>query len=271
MNYDVNDFDKDVIERSREIPVLVDFWAQWCGPCRILGPVLEKLAQESDGRWALAKVDTERFPDVAAKYGIRSIPNVKLFVDGKVVNEFLGALPEPLVKQWLARALPSKYEKTVAIAEQLLLENNLDAAQNLLEEVVTKEPQNHKALVLLAQTFLQTDPGKAAELVRPIEQDSDFFDVAEAIRTFASLFQKRQHPETLPHANVKSTYLAAIESLRENDFESALQKFIEVIRENRYYDDDGSRKACVAIFKIIGEEHELTKKYRRDFSSALYV
>ena len=82
MEYDTNDFEKDVIERSHAIPVLVDFWADWCAPCKVLGPILEKLAREGDGRWELAKLDTEKFPAVATKFGIRSIPNVKLFVAG---------------------------------------------------------------------------------------------------------------------------------------------------------------------------------------------
>lgn len=271
MKYDVTDFQKEVIERSYQLPVLVDFWAEWCGPCRILGPILEKLASESNGRWALAKVDTDRHQEIAERYGVRSIPSVKLFVNGAVSAEFVGVLPEPVVKQWLAKVLPSRFENTIAIAEQLLLENNTLAAQNLLNDVVRQEPSNHKARVLLAQTYLFTEPDKAEELVQPIEQDSEFFEIAEAVRTFADLFRKQKNPGTLPDAAVKSLYLSAIEKLQNNDFEGALQDFISVIREDRYYDDDGSRKACIAIFKVLGEEHELTQKYRREFSSALYV
>jgi thioredoxin len=101
----VTDFQRDVIEKSKEVPVLVDFWAAWCAPCRILGPTLEKVEAEADGSWILAKVDTESFPDIAMQYGVRGIPNCKLFVDGSVVDEFVGAYPEPMVREFMTTAL----------------------------------------------------------------------------------------------------------------------------------------------------------------------
>jgi len=106
MAYDVTDFQKEVIDASFETPVLIDFWAAWCFPCRMLGPTLEKLAAENEGTWKLAKVNTDQNQQTAAQFGIRGIPAVKLMIDGKVVNEFVGALPEPAIRQWLAEAIP---------------------------------------------------------------------------------------------------------------------------------------------------------------------
>lgn len=266
MQYDVKDFQKEVIERSNDIPVLVDFWAEWCGPCKILGPVLERVAAEANGSWQLAKVNTEEHPEVAMQYNIRSIPNVKLFVDGKMETEFVGALPEPMVKQWLAKNIPGRHRKDIGKAEQLLAAGDSAGAQQLLETVVQHEPQNHKARTLLARLLIFTNPGKAQTLVEGIEEDSEYFDVADAVRTFAGMADKQD----LPEDGVKQQYLAAIRKLTANDFAGALEGFIEVIRTNRYYDDDGARKACIAIFKILGEEHEITQTYRREFSRALY-
>ena len=132
MLYEVEDFTKDVIDRSRTVPVLVDFWAEWCGPCRTLGPVLERLAGKAGGRWVLAKVDTDRNQELAARYGIRGIPNVKLFVDGEVANEFTGTLPESAVAQWLERALPDPLRNEVARAEGLLQSGKVREAQTVL-------------------------------------------------------------------------------------------------------------------------------------------
>ena len=105
MSYEVTHFQTDVIERSRQVPVIVDFWAPWCGPCHMLGPTIEKLASEADGKWNLVKVNTDQHQDIAAKYQIRGIPNLKLFVNGEVVSEQVGALPEPHLKQWIEEYL----------------------------------------------------------------------------------------------------------------------------------------------------------------------
>ncbi len=271
VSYEVVDFQKDVIDRSKQIPIVVDFWAEWCGPCRILGPILEKLAGASDGRWALAKVDTEKHQQVAMEYGIRGIPNVKLFIDGKPVQEFTGALPEYAVAQWLDKALPSQFKKDLDEAKTLLAAGDAAGAQKLLAGIVATDGENHEARTLLAQIFFPDDPSKALTLVQGIEEDSDHFAMAEAIVNAATMFRKLDVPEKLPDDPVKKQYLNAIASMKAGKYDDALQGLIEVIRTNRYYDDDGARLACIAIFRLLGENHEVTKKHRRDFGSALNV
>jgi putative thioredoxin len=267
---DIGDFRREVLERSHTIPVMVDFWAEWCGPCKILGPVLERLAGAAAGRWVLAKVDTERHPEVAQQYGVRSIPNVKLFVDGKVTHEFTGALPEQTVLQWLEKALPNEHRKDVERGRQLIGEGRIAEAQDLLGRVLKADPANEDARVGLAGTYIQNDSQKALDLIRNIEEHSPHYHVVEAIRIFASVADKVEHPDRLPDAAVKDRYLGALRALGNHDYASALKGFIDVLREDRYYDDDGSRRACVAIFNILGDDHETTRAYRRSFSSALY-
>jgi putative thioredoxin len=248
MNYEIQDFQKDVIERSKKIPVLVDFWAEWCGPCKMLGPILERLAEKYKDKWALAKLDTDNNQEIAMEYGIRGIPNIKLFVNGRVADEFTGALPENMVEQWLKKAIPSKNKEQIESAKVLFAQFRNDDAKKVLQNVLSTEPENEEAKLILGKILVFEDSDKAIKLVQNIDGSTENYEQVESIQTIAELLKK----------------------LNEN-FDSALEKFIGVIREDRNYDDDGARKACIAIFKYLGEENETTLKHRKDFGRALYI
>jgi putative thioredoxin len=270
MGYEMHDFNKDIIEQSKRIPVIVDFWAEWCGPCRVLTPILEKLEQKYSGKWALVKVNTDENPELAAQYGIRGIPNVKLFIDGEVENEFVGALPEAMIEEWLKKAIPGSSEKKIEEAVKLISAGKESQAGKLLKEVLKEEPGNEEAKVLLAKVQLFTDTGKAVELMSSLNGSYENTELADSLNTIVRLFQKYDHRD-FPENTVKENYISAVEDLKKRNFSQALEKFIEIIKTDRNYDDDGARKACIAIFKYLGEENETTLRYRRDFGRALYV
>lgn len=271
MSYDTQNFERDVIQQSHKIPILVDFWAEWCAPCRMLGPILESLAERHKGEWALVKLNIEKYPQIAAEYGIQGIPAVKLFVDGEVAGEFTGAMPEEMIVQWLGKVMPSKQRGQIKHAQELLAAGHTRRAQKVLKKVIDAEPENHQAVTLLGSAFLFSEPQKAVAIVQPINEASEYADTAEAIRTIGRLFELREHPQDLPEHRIKAQYLKAIEQLHDQKIEDALENFIDVLQQGRQYDDDGARKACIAIFKFLGDTHEITQKYRRAFSSALYV
>jgi len=260
------DFQNDVIEQSNFIPVLVDFWAPWCGPCRTLAPVLESLAERHADKWKLVKVNTEELPDIASRYGVRGIPNVKLFSHGEVIDEFTGALPEYQIEQWLKKALPSQWAEQVQRASAEMADGNEAGAVTLLEEVLANEPDNSKAAAMLIRLILFSRPDEALRLAEPLEGEPEYADLSEAVRTLGILLVRPAGE--LPDGDSKEAYGLAIESLRAGELDSALDRFIGVLREDRYYDDDGSRKACIAIFRLLGEEHDITMKYRRTFDRA---
>ena len=270
MPYDVNDFEQEVIQRSHNIPVLTDFWAEWCSPCKILGPILERLAQQNNDEWALAKVNTDAHQMVARKYSVKSIPNVKLFVDGLVTDEFMGALPENDVREWIRKALPGKYGAEIERAKEYLSQNQLPEAAEILDKVLAEEPNNDETVVLLARAVLCSDTKRAVQIVGGVQLGSQYFEIAQAIITISSLLEHLEGTEALPNDLVKSKYIDSIGYIRSTNFSSAIQGFLDVIRRNRYYDQDGARRACIAIFAIMGDDHEITREYRPKFSQVLF-
>ena len=267
MAYDVSDFQHEVIETSYKIPVLVDFWAPWCGPCRVLGPVLEKLAEENDGRWKLAKLNTDQNQNISQEYGIRGIPAVKLFVDGNVVNEFTGALPEHMLRKWLDESLPSEEKMQLESAQAALEAGQVETARAILESLLTQSPNDTSARLLLARLTAQTDLLEARRLIEGIDGvDPEI----EAIHTLSRLVQIADTGEEMPDEKGKDEYRQAIFAVKDGEWDTALQLFIAVIQQNRYYDDDGPRKACIALFNLLGATHPVTRKHRRMFDMVLY-
>jgi putative thioredoxin len=265
------DFQKEVIEDSFNKPVLVDFWAEWCAPCKMLGPILERLAEKYKDQWKLVKLNTDIQQDIAVQYGIRGIPNCKLFSKGKVINEFTGALPEHAVEDWLRKSIPSKFADMIEKAKLLLGEGKKEDARVILEDVLTGDINNSDVKVLLAKILLFDSPHDAKRLIENTDLNSENLELADSIETITDLFEKLKNKSAFSESPIKETYIDAINRLHQKDFDNALEKFIEVIREDKLYDNEGARKACIAIFKYLGEEHETTIKHRRDFGRALYV
>ena len=269
MDYEIKDFQTDVIEKSFEKPVLVDFWAEWCGPCRIISPILEKLAEQNKESWQLAKVDTDKNQETASSYGVRGIPNVKLFKDGKVINEFTGALPESQIVDWLAKSIPGKFAAQIEKAKNLLIHGNAADAKVILEEVLNGDINNIEVKILLAKILLFDDTKESLRLIESAGDNFEYQEIVDSIKIISDLILRDRN--SFADSEIKEKYLSAIEDLKKKNFDSSLEKFINIIRDDRSYDDDGARKACIAIFKYLGEDNEITIKHRRDFGSALYI
>ena len=266
---EVSDFNREVLDESRLRPVLVYFWAPWCGPCRMLGPVLEKLADETRD-WTLVKVNTDENQAVAQRYRISSIPAVKLFIDGEVADEFVGALPEPAVRAWLANAVPSASRRRFEEAQALMVEGKSAQAQMALDELLAEEPDDADAQVLLAALTVLSDPQGAATLARESNvSDTQLLKVREAVLNLASLLTRPEEALAFSGPAAES-YGGALASLRQGDLDAALTALIDVVRRDRKLDNDGARKAAIALFAILGEQDPVTRKYRRAFDLALF-
>lgn len=270
MSYELQDFEKDVIERSRDTPVLVDFWAEWCGPCKMLTPVIEGLADKAEGKWALIKINTEEHPKLAERFAIGSIPNVKLFYAGEVIDEFFGAKSEAEIQEWLKNALPTPDTEKLWEARRLLDAGDAPAAAILAEGVHKSDPDDIDARMLVAEAALPSDPGRIAKLLKPILEDSHYFEKAAALRVLASLALAADAPAKLPKGKMKERYLEGAKAVKAGDYNAALEAFIEVIDRQRDYAKEGAKEACKAIFQLLGIRHPTVEKHYRAFTSALY-
>lgn len=278
---DVTDqtFAAEVLDQSGRVPVVVDFWAEWCGPCRMLGPILEGLAQEYQGQFILAKLDVDSNPQTAMQFRVQGIPAVKAFKDGRLVSEFTGALPEPQVRQFLEGLIPSEADLLTRQAFQWEENNQPAMAETNYREALAQKPDHYPAKVGLGRVLLnqgETDP--ALEILNSIPEGVPERTAADALLAGAQ-FLKHAAGHTVDELkarvesdsnDVAGRYALGSLYASQMKFGPALEQFLEVVRRDRQYEDDGARKAMLAIFSLVGEDQQIIKEFRQKLANALF-
>ncbi len=263
-------FQTEVLDRSRQTPVVVDFWAPWCGPCRMLGPVLEKLAKEHNGGFMLAKVNTDENQRLAMQFGIQGIPAVKAFRDGKVVAEFVGAQPEPQVRQFIQKLGPTR-----PVAEQGPDAAVLLAAGRYAEAEAAYLKQGAgtnaaPALKLgLAKALLGQGKGQQAEALLAGLTDSPEAAAAQGLLPLVGLLAFASSGAN-GGGEIAALYQQAAQALAGGDLRGAMDMLLNVLRRDKRYRDGEPRQAMLAIFALLGDEHALTREYRTKLASVLF-
>jgi putative thioredoxin len=269
------DFQQHVLDESKHRPVLVDFWAPWCGPCKSLKPVLEKLAAEYGGKFLLAKVNSDDNQELAARYGVRGIPSVKAFVDGEPVDEFSGALPESEVRAFLDRLVPGPAEELRAQAAELRLAGDLSGALQTLADASKIDPAHVGVRLDAAEIMLDlNEADETRRLIAGVADDAD-----------PRVPQLKARLQFMGAAGEDEAALAARVAADENDlearlklsqllvaagqYEAGMDQLLEIVRRDRSFEDDIGRKTLLSVFDLLGGG-ELVSRYRRKLSSLLY-
>ncbi len=278
--FDANesDFEERVLRASAERAVVVDFWAPWCGPCRMLGPVLERVVESAGGALALAKVNVDENQALAARYGVQSIPAVKVFVNGQVATEFVGALPEEEVRRILSAAAPSDADKLVAQGDQLAAEGKTDEAEAAYRDALAKDPRHAAASLRLARIAL--DKGDAAEAKRLAEAaKADAREDAEAILARIEFLETCEQAGGLEAAQAAADaaaddpdklYALGCCLAARGRYEDALETLLRSVQLDKDHRDAAAKKAMVQIFSLVGPKSDLANEYRSRLASALY-
>ena len=270
---------QQLMQASFEVPVLIDFWASWCQPCTVLMPILAKLAEEYQGKFLLGKLNTEEEQEIAAQFGIRSIPNVKLFRNGQPVDEFLGALPEKAVREFLDRHVARESDAQVARALEQLRANNAAGAVVLLEEAREADPDNPRVVLALAEAQAAAGDVTAAEATLDSlpanERDKPevaalrshlFFEGQVAGAPAAAELEARLAADPDDH---EARFQLALRKVVGKDYDNAMELLLELMQKDRSYGDDAGRNTLLKVFELLGDDPRVSR-YRSRMANLLY-
>jgi putative thioredoxin len=269
------EFASRVIWRSSTLPVVVDFWAPWCQPCRILSPTLDRLERAANGAWELVKVDIDREPALASRYRITSIPALMGFRDGQRVSEMLGAQPEPEIRAFLTRLLPSEVDRLVSEATAALQGGDSAQAEQQLRKALAAEPVNTRALLALGSVLL--DDSRLNEAAEFLEQVPPLTEEGRSARALLARLRFSRHAVAESADGQSGTmspedarWTEGNRAAANGDFRAALNHFLWLVESNRQYRDDCGRRAVLSVFDILGPDHPLTLEFRSQLSSLLF-
>lgn len=264
------DFEQQVLVYSHQLPVVVDFWAEWCAPCRVLGPILERLANEAGGSFRLAKVNVDLNPKLAARYDVRSIPVVKTIKDGFIASEFMGAQPEPQIREYLREVIPSPSDLLLEKAQSLLHMRQAENAEEAFRQVLDQSPDNPAALLGLAKSLLLRGTGQEAQQILTHFPTTRELSSAEQLLPLAEAMIHYNDEMIFPEDPLEAAFLNSIRLVRLSNIEAAMDGLLDVLRQDKNFRDQEARLVIVGLLELLDKNHPLTRQYRRELASIMF-
>ncbi len=264
------DFEYEVVVYSQQIPVVVDFWAEWCAPCRTLTPMLERLANQAQGSFRLAKVNVDENPNLALRYSIRSIPHLKAFRDGQVVSEFIGAQPEPRLREFLRELAPSQTDLTLEKGFSQLISQDWRGAEKSFRSFLDKSPDYPPALLGLLKSLLMQGRLIEASGLQDAFPASREYSASEALRPLVEALERAQHAPAYSEEPLESAYLNALRLVLRGNPAAAIDGMLDILRQDKHYRHGEVRQVVLALLEALGDDNPLTPDYRRELSGILF-
>lgn len=270
INVDETDFEYEVLQYSTQVPVVVDFWAPWCVPCRVLSPKLEDLAREGDGSFRLAKVNVDENARLTQHYKIRNIPVVKSFIDGRVVAEFSGVLGDEGLRDFVRRLAPAPEDLIYAKGRNLLELGEFDAAEDAFREFLSYRPDHPGALLGLVRALLFQGKGTEAQNLLRNFPASGEYSTAQLLRPVARAYSEKGFEKVESDNALEAALINGIRLARRGNILAAMDGFLDILRIDRHYRDDQVKDLFVGLLALIGETHPEARRYRQDLSTVLF-
>jgi putative thioredoxin len=272
-SFDVNEatFEMDVLLRSHDVPVVVDFWAPWCGPCKTLGPLLERLAIEAGGGFVLAKVNVDENPNLAIRYGVQGIPAVKAFLQGQISTEFVGSQPESMVRRFIDHIIPDESAAAVEQAQSNLVAHQWEEAEKAFRTIYSQDEDNAAAALGLLKGLLMLGRGQeAAQIIKEFPRGNEWVQ-AEMLKPLAMLVAEVEENGPYPEDDaLAAEFYQAARLISRGNLAAAMDGFLDILRQDKKYRGGAPKDVMLAIFGILGDDDSLTREYREELASVLF-
>lgn len=267
---DESDFEYEVLQYSIRIPVVVDFWATWCVPCRVLDPRLEALARQGEGSFRLAKVNVDESARLAKQYKVRNIPAVKAFVDARVVAEFSGVLEEDNLRDFIRRLAPEPEELIYEKGQNLLTLGDFASAEEAFREFLSMRPNHPKALLGLIRSLLFQGEGREAQILLKNFPASSSYNTAQLLMPVAKVFSEDDENVYEGFDPLEATFRNGIRLAKRGNILAAMDGFLDILRRDKHFQQDQVKDVFVGFLTLIGESHPEARQYRNDLSSVVF-